>query len=448
MICKSRSGTRKLLAVSAVLAMAFCVFAAAVPADAADGTEVPTYTMSSNENVISWNNGSTTEMKTLKEAMEILQNGDIISGTMTFPEGNFDVAWGNETTMGSAFYINASNVVITGDINKTVIFCSKITKGSNDGTFTFDNIKANAQNVITMNKSITLNSFTLMNNVYDSDGSLYWYKTICVNGGEPIIKNCILIQNDKIEGLNKISNNILGDSKGGLIVVWKGNATIEECKLYDGRVNTYQDLEECQVHIKNTEISIENEYNTPFGGFIPVNNFSTASDVKVKIASNDANASRIITYAVPGVSIEVDADAKLTSYTTLKEGVDLNINKGHSLSIPSGVELNISEGSDVNIDGTLNVYGKLTSSGTISGNGTVFADQDSVIPSDLADDITVTHPFVPMPDEDDEFPGYVPGQSSSDDSSNDNDSTTQVAIVAAAIAVVLIAIIALLYKSR
>ena len=55
--------------------------------------------------------------------------------------------------------------------------------------------------------------------------------------------------------------------------------------------------------------------------------------------------------------------------------------------------------------------------------------------------------FVPMPPEEDDFPGYVPSQPSSGDSPDD-DSTTQVAIVSAAIAVVLIAIIALLYKSR
>jgi len=55
--------------------------------------------------------------------------------------------------------------------------------------------------------------------------------------------------------------------------------------------------------------------------------------------------------------------------------------------------------------------------------------------------------FVPMPPEEDDFPGYVPSQPSSGDSPDD-DSTTQVAIVSAAIAVVLIAIIALLYKSK
>ena len=452
MICKSRSGTRKLLAVSAVLAMAFCVFAAAVPADAADGTEVPTYTMYDNKSVIKWTaaNGTTTD-KTLKEAMEILQNGSITSGTMTFPAGNFDVAWGDETIMGSAFVINATNVTINGEKDKTLIYCGEVTKGKAWAVsveIADTKIKTCAQNAVTVYNSVTMNNLTVMNNIYES----WWYKSICVDNGEVTLDNCTLMPNSKIEGIDY--SKIVGNQKGGvLIITGNSSLTVENSKLYDGVINTAWAEKNGKMIIKNTELIVTgatgagiNNVRTENGKeiFGPP---TSAENVTIRIASGEAYLDGIISKAVPGVTISIETDITLASSVSLKEGVDIDINKGHSLSIPSDVELNISEGSDVNIDGTLNVYGKLASSGTISGNGTVFADQDSVIPSDLADDITVTHPFVPMPDEDDEFPGYVPSQPSSDDSSDD-DSTTQVAIVAAAIAVVLIAIIALLYKSR
>ncbi len=468
MICKSRSGTRKLLAVSAVLAMAFCVFAAAVPADAADGTEVPTYTMYDNKSVIKWTaaNGTTTD-KTLKEAMGILQDGSITSGTMTFPAGNFDVAWGDGSITGSAFIINASNVTITAEEKgKTLVYCSEVTSSvpnsKGDGEIdreSINNITAHFQNTITIRHAVTIDGFVLMNIIKEEDEAYTYMKSICVDGtdssgktGTALLKNCTLMPNDKVEEVDY--NKISGSPRGGTFLITKGNMEIEDSILHDGVINSGWAGEKTTLSVKNTVIFIESNKNGGFNnlkkddnGNIVTGPTATAENVTIKVVSNDAWMGSVISRAVPGVTIDVEADAKLNISAELQKGVELNISKGYSLSVPSGIELNISEGSDVNIDGTLNVYGKLASSGTISGNGTVFADQDSVIPSDLADDITVTHPFVPMPDEDDEFPEYVPSQPSSDDSSDD-DSTTQVAIVAAAIAVVLIAIIALLYKSR
>gem|GEM_PF-3248292 len=156
------------------------------------------------------------------------------------------------------------------------------------------------------------------------------------------------------------------------------------------------------------------------------------------------NGTRTALYAIEGpltLKMTIAADPEIEKVTVNGEpwtGGYLDITAGQTYAISYTLKDGVYGTVAMLINGEKHNGFAFTAAGTSADNGLV----KYMIQLDWS-----AATFVPMPPEEDDFPGYVPSQPSSGDSPDD-DSTTQVAIVSAAIAVVLIAIIALLYKSR
>ena len=370
----------KLLAVIAVLAVALCAFAIAIPATDA---EVPTYAMDDGDDkaVITYvPEEGKADTLTLSEAMIILQDSDVSGGTMTFPAGQYDVSDSvvkdKTTYTGSAFVIKASGITIKAAEGATVTVYAGASNNGNAtpmdqeipadkdaGVEAYTKYIAQQDMIYVSGTDVTIDGLTVMNMIcwcadQGSDTPYYQaYKSITVVGTADI-KNVNLVP-------NTLGETPLGEyaytTWGGSILV-QGTVTVDNVVVDNGSINTGWANEGNSVSITNTTIIAKDDMCTGLRNTKVVDNEEvsgsvtpTATNVVIDITSNKVDASRLINTAVAGTTVEVNADVTLDAATIVADKVSVSVATGKTVTFGT--------------EGSLTVSGTLVNGGTLGATG-------------------------------------------------------------------------------